>query len=151
MRNTGPCLCGDTQCPSCGTAQGTLEEDRTVEQLRALAVFYVGEDAVRDAEHNPIGVSASDWSDPAEWEGYLEELLDVGILLPPDLSSCYTEMARFNAGCAVLGWEVTHKDGGFVLRDLNGTEQPIMDAGKAPAEVRDAFRKWMRERDAVAN
>ncbi len=24
-----PCLCGDTECPSCGTAQGTLEpEDR---------------------------------------------------------------------------------------------------------------------------
>lgn len=28
-RESGPCLCGDTQCPSCGTAQGTygLEDE----------------------------------------------------------------------------------------------------------------------------
>ena len=25
----GPCLCGDTECPSCGTAQGTYTGRRT--------------------------------------------------------------------------------------------------------------------------
>lgn len=24
MRSFGPCMCGDTECPSCGAAQGTL-------------------------------------------------------------------------------------------------------------------------------
>jgi hypothetical protein len=24
-RSSGPCLCGDTECPRCGTAQGTLD------------------------------------------------------------------------------------------------------------------------------
>ena len=28
---SGPCLCGDTACPACGAAQGTLERDREVE------------------------------------------------------------------------------------------------------------------------
>ena len=36
--NFGPCMCGDTQCPSCGPAQGyNLDEELVIEWLEALA------------------------------------------------------------------------------------------------------------------
>ena len=32
-----PCLCGDSQCPSCGVAQGTLDYPTEAEMDRAYA------------------------------------------------------------------------------------------------------------------
>lgn len=29
----GPCMCGDTECPSCGVAQGTYDPDEDREQM----------------------------------------------------------------------------------------------------------------------
>ena len=45
----GPCLCGDTECPSCGTAQGTYRPDfdtrdregRTDERIKVTRVYAV--------------------------------------------------------------------------------------------------------------
>ncbi len=36
-RMTGPCMCGDTQCPSCGVAQGTYEYPRRPEAATVRA------------------------------------------------------------------------------------------------------------------
>jgi hypothetical protein len=41
----GPCMCGDTQCPSCGSAQGTLNltwyvNDADVDSIIAFADEY---------------------------------------------------------------------------------------------------------------
>lgn len=40
MSRFGPCMCGDTECPSCGRAQGTLRR----EQARETA-YENGQDA----------------------------------------------------------------------------------------------------------
>ena len=37
------CMCGDTDCPSCGVAQGTLSEE--VEKIRKANNYFSSEDA----------------------------------------------------------------------------------------------------------
>ena len=46
MRNFGPCLCGATDCPSCGPAQGYIVLRRWDNALRR----YVYENPEDDAE-----------------------------------------------------------------------------------------------------
>lgn len=44
MRNIGPCMCGDTECPSCGPAQGYPLGSLDAEDIDALAEAWAADD-----------------------------------------------------------------------------------------------------------
>ena len=64
-RDFGPCLCGDTACPSCGTAQGTLPEDAPRDRAADLVTFA---DRLHEAA---VALQAAEDAWPTDAEGYL--------------------------------------------------------------------------------
>lgn len=57
------CMCGDTECPSCGLAQGTLDERdalrATADLIAAAPDLYAAAIAARDENRHGDGSSKS--------------------------------------------------------------------------------------------
>jgi hypothetical protein len=56
MSRAGPCLCGDTECPSCGSLQGTYRAPKSpferTEQRNRLFAKFAGPGSHRTSERN---------------------------------------------------------------------------------------------------